>query len=154
MPGAEGLGVWVRAGPGAGGPALARALSAGAAWRKWPGVAVDSDQPEELGHSSRKLSAQSWGNPGGGGPGHPLPLAGQAGGQRQSMAGGCPAREAGPGMEEGLVLASHVVWGLGDLGPGDQQDGETEPQRGLSSSPYPVSGRTGTLSWESPEAWV
>lgn len=27
---------------------------------------MDSDQPEESGHFSRKLSAQSWGNPGGG----------------------------------------------------------------------------------------
>lgn len=36
-------------------------------------------------------------------------------------------------LEEGLVVASHVVWGLGDLGPGGQQDGETEPQRGAGT---------------------
>lgn len=30
--------------------------------RKWPGVAGDSNEQEEWGHSSRKLSAQSWGN--------------------------------------------------------------------------------------------
>ena len=33
-------------------------------------------------------------------------------------------------LEVGLVLARHIIWGPGDLGPGGQQDGETEPQRG------------------------
>ena len=41
--------------PGAG------ALSAEAGRRMWPGVAADSDEPEEWGHSSRKLTAPSWG---------------------------------------------------------------------------------------------
>lgn len=95
---------------------------------------MDSDQPEEWNHSSRKLSAQSWGNPGGRGPGYPLPQAGQAGGQGQSMAEGCPAGAAGPGAPgRGASGGKPRCLGTGDLGPGGQQDGETEPQGGAGT---------------------
>lgn len=82
MPGAEGARSVGEGWAGCRGSSLGPGIGLqGQPGRKWPGVAVDSDQPEEWDHSSRKLSAQSWGNPGGRGM-PPFAPGRKAGGQQ------------------------------------------------------------------------